>query len=176
MQPRIKNKSKLEWTIPDCSPNEVLHLWLIDTVCHLLVKKKKWGGGGEETWGLLTFFLENNRWIVNSKGWGQREEGRCLIPRIVPVACLWEVCWELEGLSLWIEGAMRFKKLHMFFQSFMKYPICRDLSASSMLPDSQNVVSNLPKRHPWQGAQMPHHCLGFAVGGWQSWNDSITCH
>ena len=104
---------------------------------------------------------------------GTKEEGKCLIPRIVPAACSWEVCWELEGLSLWIERAMRFKKLHMFFQSFMKYPICKDLSASSILPNSQNVVSNLPKRHPWQGAQVPHHCLGFVVGGWQSWNDAL---
>ena len=57
MQPRIKNKSKLEWTIPDCSPNEVLPLWLIDTVCHLLVKKKKRGGGGDKRdMGLIEFF------------------------------------------------------------------------------------------------------------------------
>lgn len=33
-----------------------------------------------------------------------------------------------------------------------------------------------PKHHPWQGAQMPHHCLGFTVGGWQNWNDALTCH
>lgn len=36
---------------------------------------------------------------------------------------------------------MWFKKLHMFFQSFMKCSICKDLTASSMLPNSHNVMS-----------------------------------
>ena len=32
-------------------------------------------GGLKETWDLLTIFLENDGWILNSKRWGQKEEG-----------------------------------------------------------------------------------------------------
>ena len=50
------------------------------------------GGGLKATCDLLTIFVENDGWILNSKRWGQKEEGRCLIPGTVPVARLWEVC------------------------------------------------------------------------------------
>ena len=61
MLPRIKNKTELpvdEWTILDQS-TEVLQLWLIITVYHLLVKDNKGEGGGglKERGSLFTFFL-----------------------------------------------------------------------------------------------------------------------
>ena len=65
MLPRIKNKTELpvdEWTILDQS-TEVLQLWLIITVYHLLVKDNKGegegrgGGGLKEKGSLFTFFL-----------------------------------------------------------------------------------------------------------------------
>ena len=64
MSLRIKNKTELsvdEWTILDQS-TEVLQLWLIITVYHLLVKDNKGegegrGGGLKERGSLFTFFL-----------------------------------------------------------------------------------------------------------------------
>ena len=78
MLPRIKNKTELpvdEWTILDQS-TEVLQLWLIITVYHLLVKDNKGegegrGGGLKERGSLFTFFL----W----KGGGGLLERGCLI-------------------------------------------------------------------------------------------------
>ena len=58
--PNFKNMK----TIPNRSPNEVLQLWLTNTVGHLLVKNNNGEGRGvgglKETRGLLTFFLEND--------------------------------------------------------------------------------------------------------------------
>ena len=63
MLPRIKNKTELpvdEWSILDQS-TEVLQLWLIITVYHLLVKDNKGEGEGrgglKERGSLFTFFL-----------------------------------------------------------------------------------------------------------------------
>ena len=50
------------------------------------------GGGLKETWHLLTIFLENDGWILNSKRRAQKEEGRCLMPGTVPAARVWEFC------------------------------------------------------------------------------------
>ena len=67
MLPRIKNKTELpvdEWTILDQSI-EVLQLWLIITVYHLLVKDNKGEGegrgGGLKEKGELIYFLPLKR-------------------------------------------------------------------------------------------------------------------
>ena len=74
MSLRIKNKTELpvdEWTILDQS-TEVLQLWLIITVYHLLVKDNKGEGerrgGGLKREGELIYFLSLKRGGLLERG------------------------------------------------------------------------------------------------------------